>query len=172
MISSGATRPKRAPPSIERLHSVSRASIDIARTAEPAYSMACPRAPSAPRRAIQASAASLAVTPGPSRPSIRRRMALGRACHTVCVASTCATSVAPMPKASAPNAPWVEVWLSPQTTSVPGRVRPSSGPTTWTIPRRGSPRPRKRTPAAPAFRASRSIMEADAPSAWDARVGA
>jgi hypothetical protein len=35
----------------------------------------------------------------------------------VWVASTCATSVAPMPKASAPSAPWVEVWLSPQVTA-------------------------------------------------------
>ena len=39
-----------------------------------------------------------------------------------------------MPNASAPNAPWVEVWLSPQTISFPGCVRPSSGPITWTIP--------------------------------------
>ena len=39
-----------------------------------------------------------------------------------------------MPKASAPNAPWVEVWLSPQTIVFPGWVRPSSGPITWTIP--------------------------------------
>ena len=29
-----------------------------------------------------------------------------------------------MPKASAPNAPWVEVWLSPHTTVMPGWVRP------------------------------------------------
>ena len=29
-----------------------------------------------------------------------------------------------MPKASAPNAPWVEVWLSPQTTVMPGLGEP------------------------------------------------
>ena len=29
-----------------------------------------------------------------------------------------------MPKASAPKAPWVEVWLSPQTIVMPGWVRP------------------------------------------------
>jgi hypothetical protein len=30
-----------------------------------------------------------------------------------------------MPCASAPKAPWVEVWLSPQTMVVPGGVRPA-----------------------------------------------
>ena len=39
-----------------------------------------------------------------------------------------------MPKASAPNAPWVEVCESPQTMVMPGLVRPSSGPMTWTMP--------------------------------------
>ena len=39
-----------------------------------------------------------------------------------------------MPKASAPKAPWVEVWLSPQTIVIPGWVTPSSGPITWTMP--------------------------------------
>jgi len=34
-----------------------------------------------------------------------------------------------MPWASAPKAPWVEVWLSPQTIVVPGSVKPCSGPT-------------------------------------------
>ena len=50
------------------------------------------------------------------------------------VASTCSTSLVPMPKASAPNAPCVAVWLSPQTTVMPGCVRPSSGPITCTMP--------------------------------------
>jgi hypothetical protein len=40
----------------------------------------------------------------------------------------------PMPCASAPNAPCVEVWLSPQTIVVPGSVKPCSGPMTWTMP--------------------------------------
>ena len=39
-----------------------------------------------------------------------------------------------MPKASAPKAPWVAVWLSPQTTVMPGCVAPISGPKTWTTP--------------------------------------
>ena len=44
-----------------------------------------------------------------------------------------------MPWARAPKAPWVEVWLSPQTMVMPGWVRPCSGPTTWTMPLRESP---------------------------------
>ena len=39
-----------------------------------------------------------------------------------------------MPKASAPNAPWVEVCESPQTMVMPGLVAPSSGPIMWTMP--------------------------------------
>ena len=39
-----------------------------------------------------------------------------------------------MPNASAPSPPWVQVWLSPQTIRQPGRLRPSSGPMTWTMP--------------------------------------
>ena len=55
------------------------------------------------------------------------------------VASTCSTSEVPMPNASAPKAPCVEVWESPQTIVMPGWVTPSSGPITWTIPRRSDP---------------------------------
>ena len=39
-----------------------------------------------------------------------------------------------MPNATAPNAPCVEVWLSPQAIVMPGCVSPSSGPITWTMP--------------------------------------
>ena len=39
-----------------------------------------------------------------------------------------------MPKARAPKAPWVLVWLSPQTMVLPGWVRPCSGPMTCTMP--------------------------------------
>ena len=39
-----------------------------------------------------------------------------------------------MPKAMAPKAPCVEVWLSPQAIVIPGWVNPSSGPMTWTMP--------------------------------------
>jgi hypothetical protein len=40
---------------------------------------------------------------------------------SVWVASTCSTSDVPMPWASAPKAPCVAVWLSPQTTVMPGK---------------------------------------------------
>ena len=62
------------------------------------------------------------------------RIDLGLRCTRHWVASTCSTSLVPMPKASAPKAPWVAVWLSPQTIVIPGWVTPSSGPMTWTIP--------------------------------------
>ncbi len=51
-----------------------------------------------------------------------------------------------MPNASAPNAPWVEVWLSPQTIVIPGCVSPSSGPMTWTMPSRPLPVAKRGTP--------------------------
>ena len=75
-----------------------RPSMESARTVEPAYSIAAPRPPSVPSRAIQASAMSLAPTPGESSPSKRMRMRAGFFCQIVWVASTWATSVAPMPK--------------------------------------------------------------------------
>ena len=53
---------------------------------------------------------------------------------SVWVASTCSTSEVPMPKARHANAPWVLVCESPQTTVMPGRVAPCSGPITWTMP--------------------------------------
>ena len=77
---------------------------------------------------------SLPVTPSGNLPSTTARMFLAFFWISVCVASTCSTSDVPMPCASAPNAPWVEVWLSPQTMVVPGSVKPCSGPMTWTMP--------------------------------------
>ena len=51
-----------------------------------------------------------------------------------CVASTSRICVVPMPKAIAPNAPWVLVCESPHAIVVPGWVIPCSGPTMCTIP--------------------------------------
>ena len=67
------------------------------------------------------------------------RIDLGLRCTRHWVASTCSTSLVPMPKASAPKAPCVAVWLSPQTIVIPGWVTPSSGPMTWTMPWRSEP---------------------------------
>ena len=77
---------------------------------------------------------SFAATPAGRSPSTVTAMLFGFVCGSVCVASTCSTSDVPMPNASAPNAPWVEVWLSPHTIVMPGCVSPSSGPITWTMP--------------------------------------
>ena len=66
-------------------------------------------------------------------------MLRGLGCASVWVASTCSTSLVPMPKASAPNAPCVAVWESPQTIVMPGCVTPSSGPITCTMPWRSEP---------------------------------
>ena len=80
---------------------------------------------------------SLLVTPSGRRPvrdvtliAIVRKGLSG----SVCVASTCSTSEVPIPNAIAPNAPCVEVWLSPQTTVRPGWVSPSCGPMMCTMP--------------------------------------
>ena len=77
---------------------------------------------------------SLAVTPAGASPSTSTAMVASRIWGSVWVASTCSTSEVPMPKASAPKAPWVEVWLSPHTMVMPGWVSPSSGPMMWTMP--------------------------------------
>ena len=76
----------------------------------------------------------MAVTPFAGAPRKSTRIVFGFCCTTVCVASTCTSSVVPMPQASAPSAPWVQVWLSPQSSVLPGSVKPSSGPTTCTMP--------------------------------------
>ena len=77
--------------------------------------------------AMRVSTRSFAVTPAGRLPLTVTAIVFGLACGRVWVASTCSTSDVPMPNASAPNAPCVLVWLSPQTIVIPGWVRPSSG---------------------------------------------
>ena len=134
VTSSGATRPARAPASIDMLQMVMRPSMDMARIAEPRYSITCPMPPPVPILAMTARMMSFAVTPGASVPSTVTLIHFGRDCGSVCVARTCSTSLVPIPNASAPNAPWVAVWLSPHTMVMPGSVRPCSGPMTCTMP--------------------------------------
>ena len=131
--------PARAPASIDMLQTVMRPSIESARIAEPRYSMTEPMPPPVPMRAMIASTMSFAVTPAGRSPSTVIAIVPGRVCGSVCVASTCSTSLVPMPNASAPNAPCVDVWLSPHTIVMPGWVRPCSGPITCTMPWPGSP---------------------------------
>ena len=71
---------------------------------------------------------SFAVTPRGRLPLISIFIVLDLNCVRHWVASTCSISLVPIPNASAPNAPCVDVWLSPQTIVCPGCVMPSSGP--------------------------------------------
>jgi len=101
--------PARAPASIDMLQTVIRSSMVMAAMAGPAYSIACPTPPAAPILAMMARITSLAVMPTGRAPVTVIRMTLGFFCHRHWVASTCSTSVEPMPKASAPKAPCVAV---------------------------------------------------------------
>ena len=71
MVSSGAIRPARAPPSIDMLQIVMRCSIDSASIADPRYSNTWPVPPPTPIRESRFRITSLALTPGASRPSTR-----------------------------------------------------------------------------------------------------
>ncbi len=106
---------------------VMRPAIGSARMASPAYSSTMPVPPAVPISRIRRKIKSLAVVHFGGRPVNVARIERLRRCHRVCVASTCSTSLVPMPNASAPNAPCVAVCESPQTTVVPGSVNPSSG---------------------------------------------
>ncbi len=111
-----------------------RCSTPSATMAGPANSMAYPAPASAPRRVMASSMRSFGSTPGANAWAKVIRIIFGRRCTRVWVASTRVSSLVPTPNPSAPNPPLVQVWLSPHTTVAPGRVSPSSGPMTWTIP--------------------------------------
>ena len=134
VFSSGATSPARAPASIDMLQTVMRPSIDMSRKVLPAYSKTCPVPPAVPILPMMARITSFGLTPAPRVPLTSISMFLAGAWIRVWVASTCSTSEVPMPKASAPIAPCVAVWLSPQTIVMPGWLNPCSGPMMWTIP--------------------------------------
>ena len=134
------------------LQMVIRASIESASMAGPRYSTTYPWPPPVPVCVINVSTRSLAVTPSLSSPVTFTASVLGRSCISVWVASTCSTSLVPMPKASAPNAPWVLVCESPQTIVRPGWVRPSCGPMMCTIPWSRSPSACSRMPNSSALR--------------------
>ena len=123
----------------------------------PRYSRTYPWPPPVPILAMTARMTSFAVTPGRRVPSTVMAIVLNAVNGSVCVASTCSTSLVPMPNAMAPNAPWVEVCESPQTTVMPGIVSPSCGPTTCTMPCSMSPREWMRTPNSAQFLRSVSI---------------
>ncbi len=165
MVSSGAIRPAFAPASIDMLHTVIRPSIDSAWIADPRYSMTWPMPPPVPISPRIARMMSLAVEPAGSSPSTVTDIHFGRSWGSVWVASTCSTSLVPMPKAIEPNAPCVAVWESPQTMVMPGMVRPCSGPMTWTMPWPGSPIGKLRMPNSAVLARSVSICLAEIGSA-------
>ncbi len=68
------------------------------------------------------------------RPVTSMRRTFSGAIARHCEASTSRTCDVPMPNAMAPNAPCVDVWLSPHAIVMPGCVSPSSGPMTCTMP--------------------------------------
>ena len=150
---------------MDMLQIVIRPSIESARIASPVYSSTWPVPPAVPIRRISASTRSFAPTPGRGAPVKRTSIVLGRDCMTHCVARTCSTSLVPMPKASAPKAPWVDVWESPQTITAPGWVAPSSGPMTWTMPWSGESRSCSSMPASWALRSSVATCRAATSSA-------
>ena len=82
-----------------------------------------------------------------------------------CDASTSRTWEVPMPNATAPNAPCVDVWLSPQAMVMPGCVRPSSGPMTCTMPCRSVPRSENRMPNSRQLSSSAAIIRSASSSA-------
>ena len=160
MVSSGAMRPARAPPSIDMLQIVMRWSIESASIADPRYSKTWPVPPPTPIRDSRFRITSFALTPGSSCPSTRTSYVFGRRWSRHCVARTISTSLVPMPNASAPNAPWVDVCESPHTMVMPGWVSPSWGPMTWTIPWLGDPRPWSGMPNSAQFAVSWSTWAA------------
>ena len=127
--------PARAPASMDMLQTVMRPSIDSDSMTAPRYSMTEPMPPPVPMRPMMLRITSLAPDPTGSSavdgdrhgagPGLRQRLRWPARARPQMV---------PMPNASAPKAPCVEVWLSPHTTVLPGSVRPSSGPITCTMP--------------------------------------
>ncbi len=93
------------------------------------------------------------------------RRTLSRDIDRVWVASTSRTWLVPMPKAIAPKAPWVAVWLSPQATVMPGWVKPSSGAMMCTTPCLPEPGWNRRMPKSRQLRSMATIISSARPSA-------
>ena len=108
---------------------------------------------------------SLAYTPAASLPVTSIRRVFGRASARHWVASTSRTCEVPMPNATAPNAPCVEVWLSPHAIVMPGWVSPSSGPITCTMPWWPDAASNRRMPFSRVFCSSAVIISSASASA-------
>ena len=112
------------------LQMVILASMESERIVLPANSMKWPVPPEVPNFEIKYRMISLEHTPGFKGPLTLIRMVLGLFCKMHCEDSTISTSLVPIPKATQPIAPCVDVWLSPHTMVIPGWVNPVSGPIT------------------------------------------
>ncbi len=99
----------RAPPSIDMLQIVIRSSIDIRSMASPPYSYAKPAPALMPSRPTIVRMTSFAYTPAASAPFTSIRRTFSGDIASDCDASTSRTCDVPMPNASAPNAPCVDV---------------------------------------------------------------
>ena len=75
----------------------------------PTYSITWPAPPPVPIFLIIPNIISFGPTPSDTSPTTSTFIVLGFAIAKVWVASTCSTSDVPIPKAKAPNAPWVAV---------------------------------------------------------------
>ena len=113
--------PEVAPASTVMLHRTRRPEVDMRRMVEPWNSMTLKLAPSAVSLPTRFRMMSLGSTPRGSAPSTFTLMVPGTSTFRILPrAHTAAISVAPMPKENAPRAPWLVVWLSVPTTTVPG----------------------------------------------------
>ncbi len=115
---------------------------------------------------------SLAVTPRPRWPSTRSSNVLGLDCSSVCVASTCSTSLVPMPKARGAEG---AVGGSVAVAADDGHARlgdASSGPMMWTMPCCGLLRSYRRMPNSLAVIAEGvDLLLGNGVGNWQAAVG-
>ena len=115
--------PDVAPASTLMLQSVRRPEIGIDWMALPWNSITLKLAPSAESAPTRWRIRSLGSTRRGSVPLTTTLMVAGTSTLKMLPsAQTPAISVAPMPKANAPTAPWLVVWLSVPTITWPGRV--------------------------------------------------
>src|SRR5512138_3047181 len=120
--------PEVAPASTDMLQTVSRPEVGMAEIASPLYSMTLKLAPSAVNWPMRYRIRSLGRTLAGNLPRTITLIVAGTSTlSTVPNDQTDAISVAPTPKAKAPNAPWLVVWLSVPTTTYPGLTYPFSG---------------------------------------------
>jgi len=115
--------PEVAPASTAMLQRTRRPEVFILVMAVPWNSSTRKLAPSAVSWPMRFRMMSFGSTPLAGAPLISTRMVSGTSTLSMWPnAHTAAISVAPMPNENAPSAPWLVVWLSVPTTTIPGRT--------------------------------------------------